>query len=415
MAGSTEEVELLVREINRVSGGTGSVTFGDFARDDIVEQTFEALLGTLKAARKRGVLTFKGELLLMGQHDSVVISLTPDGQAKEPAAAEAPAAPPPAPAPAPAPPVQTVGRAPEPPPAEAPPAPVAPPQEAPPPAPAPAPVPEPAPAPAPELAPAPTPALAPAPAPEPVSAPAPASMEPKPTPEPAPKPAAVSAPPAASASEPDQRADEKFDNATSEGPPLGSGKWNVDTSYINWRTADPNRLEQRRSMVEAPNPSTEPGMGLPTGSVSKADDGKWQQVDVSYINHRTAEVDRLEGRKSIFTGESSGTAAPSATVKKEGDGKWKVDTSYIGYRTGDPNNIRKDNSKDGPEYSDPATAKHAYDDLKGGLRPPDVDPTCKERYLSEDEFAEVFGMSLAQFAGLPKWKQQNMKKAKDMF
>ena len=38
------------------------------------------------------------------------------------------------------------------------------------------------------------------------------------------------------------------------------------------------------------------------------------------------QVDRLDGRKSVFATE---LVAHSASVKKD-DGKWKVDTSYIG-------------------------------------------------------------------------------------
>mmetsp|Transcript_81516 Transcript_81516/g.257079 ORF Transcript_81516/g.257079 Transcript_81516/m.257079 type:complete len:373 (-) Transcript_81516:115-1233(-) len=372
MAGSPEEVDLLVREIQRLSNGSGSVTFGELARDDVVTQTFEALLGTLKAARKRGVVTFQGELLLMGQHDSVVIALAGADQAPEVPAAppqqttKAPEMPPEAPAPAPA-------LVPEVPAAEAPP-------------------PEPAPAPAPARA---------------------AAAAPKPTPAPEPTPAPAPAPALAPAPEPGPMREGTDKAEGGEGGPSGSVRWNVDTSYINWRTADPNRLESRRTLAENGDPSTEPGMGLPAASTSKGDDGKWQQVDVSYINHRTAEVDRLEGRKSVFQGEAA--AAPSATVKKEGDGKWKVDTSYIGYRTGDPNNIRKEGSKHGPAYADPAETKYKYEELKGNARPDDVDPTMKERYLSDDDFMAVLGVSAPQFAGLPKWKQQNLKKAKDLF
>jgi hypothetical protein len=45
-----------------------------------------------KAARKKGFITFEGELLLMGKHGATVISVTPEGASAEPA--------PPAPAPA---------------------------------------------------------------------------------------------------------------------------------------------------------------------------------------------------------------------------------------------------------------------------------------------------------------------------
>jgi len=113
--------------------------------------------------------------------------------------------------------------------------------------------------------------------------------------------------------------------------------------------------------------------------------------------------------------QAPSAAAPSATVKKEGDGKWKVDTSYIGYRTGDPNNIRKEGSTEALEYADPATQKYPYEELKTGRHSADVDPAQKERYLSDEEFEVVFGMGPADFGRLPKWKQQNLKKAKEMF
>lgn len=41
------------------------------------------------------------------------------------------------------------------------------------------------------------------------------------------------------------------------------------------------------------------------------------------------QVDRLEGRRSVLGGADAVMAGHSATVKKD-DGKWKVDTSYIG-------------------------------------------------------------------------------------
>jgi len=46
-----------------------------FFNDEKVEQTFESLVGTLKAAKKRGILDFPGSLLLMPTHKDVVITL----------------------------------------------------------------------------------------------------------------------------------------------------------------------------------------------------------------------------------------------------------------------------------------------------------------------------------------------------
>ena len=47
------------------------VKFGALVRDDEVANTFAALNGTLRAAKKRRKLTFAGELVLQGAHDDV--------------------------------------------------------------------------------------------------------------------------------------------------------------------------------------------------------------------------------------------------------------------------------------------------------------------------------------------------------
>jgi hypothetical protein len=40
-----------------------------------VEQFYEALVGTLKAAKKKGLIQFKGQILLKGMHDQVRVSI----------------------------------------------------------------------------------------------------------------------------------------------------------------------------------------------------------------------------------------------------------------------------------------------------------------------------------------------------
>ncbi|KAJ3196213.1 hypothetical protein HK101_009776 [Irineochytrium annulatum] len=74
-----EDIEILCGAIKRVgeAGADGSytVTFGKLFDDDKVQNELEALMGTLKAARKQGRITFEGQLLLKGAHDSTVITL----------------------------------------------------------------------------------------------------------------------------------------------------------------------------------------------------------------------------------------------------------------------------------------------------------------------------------------------------
>ncbi|XP_060898711.1 advillin [Labrus mixtus] len=47
--------------------------------------------------------------------------------------------------------------------------------------------------------------------------------------------------------------------------------------------------------------------------------------------------------------------------------------------------------------------------------PEGVDPTQKEKYLSDSDFNDVFGITKDDFVSMPRWKQVNMKKEKGMF
>ncbi|CAE7196605.1 VIL1 [Symbiodinium pilosum] len=311
------------------------------------------------AAKKKGFLTFEGELLLQGQHDNVVIQLSgkdrSDGQEPSDTAPTAPAEEPPAEKPA------AEEAAAEEAPAEA----------------------------APEEA-----------------APVEASAEPAEAATKVEQPAEVPV-----ASQPAAEAEGEAPVTTSASvKKTEDGKWKVDTGYIDYRTKDPNRLESRRSVMDS-----EPAKEVVTRS-ERDEEGKFK-VDTSYINHRTGEVDRLEGRRSVLGGAGELVSSHSATVKKD-DGKWKVDTSYIGYRTGDTGNLtrKEEAAEQGGGYADPASKKYSHEELKVSKgRPEDVDPARREAYLSDEDFKAVFGMPLADFNKQPKWKQQNAKKAKDLF
>ncbi|XP_061610522.1 costars family protein ABRACL [Phyllopteryx taeniolatus] len=73
------EVNLLVGEIERLgnknSDGQTSVKFGVLFNDDRCANIFEALVGTLRAAKRKKIVTFDSEILLQGVHDDVDIVL----------------------------------------------------------------------------------------------------------------------------------------------------------------------------------------------------------------------------------------------------------------------------------------------------------------------------------------------------
>lgn len=52
-----------------------SVPFGVLFRDDKCANLFEALMGTLRAAKRRKIIDFDGEMLFQGVHDDVPVSL----------------------------------------------------------------------------------------------------------------------------------------------------------------------------------------------------------------------------------------------------------------------------------------------------------------------------------------------------
>lgn len=76
------EVELLVGEIKRLGtqnpDGQYVVTFGTLFADDKCANLFEALVGTLKAAKRKKIVKYDAEILLQGVHDGVEITLLKD-------------------------------------------------------------------------------------------------------------------------------------------------------------------------------------------------------------------------------------------------------------------------------------------------------------------------------------------------
>ena len=76
------EVELLVGEIKRLGSpnadGQMVVKFGTLFSDDKCANLFEALVGTLRAAKRKKIIAYEGQLLLQGVHDNVEVTLLKD-------------------------------------------------------------------------------------------------------------------------------------------------------------------------------------------------------------------------------------------------------------------------------------------------------------------------------------------------
>ncbi|EDO48874.1 predicted protein [Nematostella vectensis] len=76
------EVKLLVEELKRLGQPNSDdkivVKFGVLFNDDRCANIFEALVGTLKAAKRKKIVHYDSELLLQGVHDHVDIVLLKD-------------------------------------------------------------------------------------------------------------------------------------------------------------------------------------------------------------------------------------------------------------------------------------------------------------------------------------------------
>lgn len=105
-----------------------------------------------------------------------------------------------------------------------------------------------------------------------------------------------------------------------------------------------------------------------------------------------------------------------ATSQKTADGKWKVDMRYVGNYTEDLSIQRQLKQGEGEKknYADPQRLRLSANELRAGANP-DVDPSMKEQYLSEQEFQQIFGMAKSAFNQMPNWKRSNLKKEKNMY
>jgi len=76
------EITQLIAEIKRLgtenSDKNVTVKYGVLFADDRCANIFEALVGTLRAAKKRKIVTFDSEILLQGVHDNVDVVLLKD-------------------------------------------------------------------------------------------------------------------------------------------------------------------------------------------------------------------------------------------------------------------------------------------------------------------------------------------------
>jgi len=58
---------------------------------------------------------------------------------------------------------------------------------------------------------------------------------------------------------------------------------------------------------------------------------------------------------------------------------------------------------------------YTFEQLTAATLPEGVDPTLKEQYLADAEFQKIFGITKAEFNGMPKWKSSGLKKKAGLY
>ncbi|XP_041835874.1 advillin [Melanotaenia boesemani] len=100
--------------------------------------------------------------------------------------------------------------------------------------------------------------------------------------------------------------------------------------------------------------------------------------------------------------------------------KWSAGKSYeelkkeLGDETAPVTITTEQNNVESEKYFQPFPLDTLVNKVANEL-PKGVDPTQKEKHLSDADFITVFGITKDDFAKLPQWKQLNIKKAKKMF
>lgn len=77
--GVEKDLRVLVEALNRLGepkdDGSKECAFLSLFADELVEQQLESLMGSLRAAKKRGIVSFEGQILLQGVNDKSIITL----------------------------------------------------------------------------------------------------------------------------------------------------------------------------------------------------------------------------------------------------------------------------------------------------------------------------------------------------
>ena len=106
--------------------------------------------------------------------------------------------------------------------------------------------------------------------------------------------------------------------------------------------------------------------------------------------------------------------ARSSTATRSAEGEEALDSARRRAGAASAAAARLDGSG-GAAYADPETARFGYREIRYEWRAHGVNPTCKELYLQDDEFAQLFGMGKAAFYAQRQWQQRDAKQKLHLF
>ncbi|CAK8564110.1 unnamed protein product [Lathyrus sativus] len=218
-------------------------------------------------------------------------------------------------------------------------------------------------------------------------------------------------------------------------PPLVKPKRRASVSYGGRSGGLPEKSQRSRSMSVSPdrarvrgrspafsalaatfetsnvrNLSTPPPMIRKLYPKSKTQDSASPAIKSSSISHITSAFERPSARESLFPRSLKGT--------RKSDPETNSDNENSTSSREEPPTIQEDvNEGEGEGEDNECLPVYPYESVNTASTDPipDIDVTKREAYLSNDEFKEKLGMARSEFYKMPKWKQNKVKMAVQLF
>lgn len=211
-------------------------------------------------------------------------------------------------------------------------------------------------------------------------------------------------------------------------PPLDRPKRRTSVSYGGRSNSAPEKAQRSRSVCATPDRVRVRGRSPAFNALAAAFEGPKDRnlstpppiVRKLYAKSLTPESAKLAPKSSVIAALSSSFESFRPSKENFIPRSFKVSREASKQETSngkDSMSSIQEDMKEGEAEDDEGLPVYPYERLKIGSEDPvaDIDVTRREAYLSAEEFKEKIGATRKDFYRLPKWKQNKLKMAIQLF